>query len=70
MSNVPERDVENDQPVHLHTRAMDDLAFIRSAMARSAEFTAVSGWGIVAMGSMALVGSWAASLRRSPDWWR
>jgi hypothetical protein len=69
MSNVPERDVEHDQPVHLHTRAMDDLAFIRSAMARSAEFTAVSGWGIAAMGAMALVGSYLASLRRSPDWW-
>ena len=69
MGNIPERDVESDPPVHLHARAMDNLAYIRETMAKSAEFTAVSGWGIAAMGAMALAGSWAASLRRGPDWW-
>jgi len=69
MGDLPERAIEDARPVHLHARAMDDLAFIRAAMARSAEFTAVSGWGIVAMGAMALAGAWVASFRRSPDWW-
>ena len=53
----------------LHERAMDNLSFIRDAMARSAPLTAVSGKGAVVMGCIALAGAWAASLRRSTDWW-
>jgi hypothetical protein len=45
----------------LHARAMDNLSFIRSTMERATAFTAVPGWGGVAMGVTALV---AATLAR------
>ena len=36
------------EPIHAH--AADNLRFIRDAMSRATEFTAVPGWGGVAMG--------------------
>src|SRR6185295_19124277 len=41
------------QPIHAHAAA--DLRFIRDAMARAAEFTAVPGWGGVQIGATAIV---------------
>jgi len=41
------------RPIHAH--AAEDLRFIREAMARATEFTALPGWGGVLMGISALV---------------
>jgi hypothetical protein len=41
------------KPIHVH--AMDDIRYIRDAMSRATEFTAVPGWGGVVMGVTAIV---------------
>ncbi len=56
-------------PIPLHARAEDNLSYIRDAMTRSSSFTAVPGWGMVAMGAIALFGSWVAAVQQSIDWW-
>jgi hypothetical protein len=53
----------------LHARAMDNLSFIRSTMERATAFTAVPGWGGVAMGLTALVATLAASRSSEPGEW-
>ena len=58
MSDVP----TNRTGAALNERAIESLEFIRTTMARSAPFTAVSGAGGIAMGVLALV---AAALARS-----
>ena len=48
---------------------VEDLRFIRETMERSSSFTAVPGWGQVAMGGTALVAAWIASQSGSPASW-
>jgi hypothetical protein len=51
-------------PEPLHAHALDHLSYIRDAMARAGEFTAVPGWGGVAMGASAIA---AAVVSGPPD---
>ena len=51
-------------PAPIHEHALDNIRFIREAMARASEFTAVPGWGGVAMGVTAIV---AAVISGPPD---
>lgn len=65
MSRVPERSVPPAAP-ELQAHAMENLRFIRGAMERASSFTAVPGWGQVAMGLSALAAAAVAS-RQSGD---
>jgi hypothetical protein len=62
----PKADVRTEPA--LHARAMDNLSFIRSTMERATAFTAVPGWGGVAMGATAL-GATALAHSRPPAEW-
>jgi|SRR5690242_3042639 len=57
------------EPIEMHDRAMDHLRYIRETMARASEFTAVPGWGGVAMGVTALIAAVFAARQSSPDAW-
>jgi hypothetical protein len=56
-------------PDALETRAARDLAFIRSTMARSGRFTAVSGKGGVAIGLLGLATAWVAHRQTTAAAW-
>ncbi len=53
----------------MHARAMDNLRFIRKTMEAAATFTAVPGWGTVAVGVTALVAAVLASAADSTARW-
>jgi hypothetical protein len=65
MTDVP----TNRTGAALNERAIESLEFIRTTMARSAPFTAVSGAGGVAMGVLALVAAAIARSSSSNEQW-
>ena len=56
-------------PAAMRGRAVSDLAYIRDTMDRSRRFTAVSGWGGVAMALVAFTAAPAARARPDPAGW-
>jgi hypothetical protein len=57
------------EPVALDDRARDNLRFIRETMERAGSFTAVPGWGGVAIGITALGAATIASRETVPSSW-
>ena len=56
-------------PIPIDARAADHLRYIRETMESAAEFTAVPGWGGVAMGITALAAAFVASRQLTPRAW-
>lgn len=52
-----------NEPVNISDRAIDNLAFIRETMERSASFTAVPGYGGMLMGVTAIVAAYIANIQ-------
>src|SRR5579864_682476 len=70
MSRVQPIRKGESEPVGIHAHAMDHLRYIRATMERAESFTAVPGWGGMAMGITALVASLVAmSQHDAPRLW-
>ena len=64
MASVQPIRPRDSEPVAIHAHAMDNLRYIRETMERAGSFTAVPGWGGVAMGVTALAVSLIAAHER------
>ena len=52
----------------LSDRALDNLRYIRDTMERAGTFTAISGWGIAAVGLVAVIAAIVSRARSSVAW--
>ncbi len=57
------------EPVGIHSRAIDNLRYIRETMERAGSFTAVPGWGGFVMGLTAVVAALVASRQHGQVAW-
>lgn len=57
------------RPVPLHEHAIQDIRFIRETMERAGPFTAVPGWGGLAMGVIAMAAGWLAGRQTTAPRW-
>jgi hypothetical protein len=69
MATVQSIRASRAEPVSLQTHAMDNLRLIRETMERAGSFTAVPGWGGVAMGLSALAAAALASRQPTLERW-
>ncbi len=59
----------SEEPIPMHTHALDNLRFIRETMERAGSFTAVPGWGGVLMGVTAVAAAGFASHAATRQTW-
>ncbi len=59
----------SERPAPLHEHAAENLSYIRDAMERAGSFTAVPGWGAVAMGLAGLAAAIIAPAQSTPAAW-
>src|SRR5579885_2088545 len=69
MASVQPIRTVRSETVDLHSKAMDNLRYIRETMERAGAFTAVPGWGGVGMGLTAIAAAFIAVRQNTIGSW-